>query len=173
MASEIMSSWQKHSMYHIFPKGDLIGTCTQDFCCKRWGDSSMQLHCFFLLVAHLNFIIYLHGANMGPNKLVILCCQMCVWMQHIKLCFRLWLIQLGLCPSHMPLDSANQCPTVEKKVTDRRRMCRQSIENKITLLWLLQDHVLIKKTSKKQTNTWWNRCIQVWFIRWLELTGLQ
>lgn len=32
----------------------------------------------------------------------------------------------------MPLDSANQCPTVEKKVTDRRRMCRQSIENKIT-----------------------------------------
>lgn len=67
----------------------------------------------------------------------------------------------------------NQCPTVEKKVTDRRRICRQSIENKITLLWLLQDHVLIKKTSKKQTNTWWNRCIQVWFIRWLELTGLQ
>lgn len=47
---------------------------------------------------------------------------------------------MGLCPSHMPLDSANQCPTVEKKVTDRRRMCRQSIENKITLLWLLQDH---------------------------------
>lgn len=24
-------------------------------------------------------------------------------------------MQLGLCPSHMPLDSANQCPTVEKK----------------------------------------------------------
>lgn len=43
----------------------------------------------------------------------------------------------------------NQCPTVGKKVTDRRRICRQSIENKITLLWLLQDHVLIKKTSKK------------------------
>lgn len=160
-------------MYLIFPKGDLIGTCTQDFCCKQWGDSNMQLHCFILLVAHLNFIIYLHGANMGLNKLVIVCCQMCVWMQHNKLCFRLWLIQLGLCPSHMPLDSANQCPTVEKKVTDRRRICRQSIENKITLLWLLQDHVLIKKTSKKQTNTWWNRCIQVWFIRWLELTGLQ
>lgn len=140
---------------------------------QAMGGFKHAIGLIFLLVAHLNFIIYLHGANMGPNKLVILCCQMCVWMQHIKLCFRLWLIQLGLCPSHMPLDSANQCPTVEKKVTDRRRMCRQSIENKITLLWLLQDHVLIKKTSKKQTNTWWNRCIQVWFICWLELTGLQ
>lgn len=141
---------------------------------QAMGGFKHAIGLIFLLVAHLNFIIYLHGANMGPNKLVILCCQMCVWMQHIKLCFRLWLIQLGLCPSHMPLDSAiNQCRTVEKKVTDRRRICRQSIGNKITLLWLLQDHVLIKKTSKKQTNTWWNRCIQVWFIRWLELTGLQ
>lgn len=160
-------------MYLIFPKGDLIGTCTQDFCCKRWGDSSMQLHCFFLLVAHLNFIIYLHGANMGPNKLVIVCCQMCVWMQHIKLCLVVVDTVGIMSQSHATGGSANQCPTVEKKVTDRRRICRQSIENKITLLWLLQDHVLIKKTSKKQTNTWWNRCIQVWFIRWLELTGLQ
>lgn len=42
-------------MYHIFPKGDLIGTCTQDFCCKRWGDSNMQCALLFSVSCPLEF----------------------------------------------------------------------------------------------------------------------
>lgn len=118
---------------------------TQNFCCRGWGIQTYSCTAFSVSCP-LEFQIYLHSANLGPNELVLVCCQMCVWVQHIMLMFCCSWYSWDYAPvTHhwIVLTSVKQLK--KRRGQNKNLICRQSIENKVTLLWLL-DRVPFKKT---------------------------